>query len=266
MSSHRSTFTGSPETCACILREAWPDQNDWPKGQTLNAGQGRFCDFTTVLATRRGHLTCLKYAVENGCTMHHALTRETMDTSAQIECLKYALSLGLSVDVDALNAACRSCHPTRLELVLDAWLQVEENKQLFEKHDVIGHVCINAPSRTFDNARQCIEILRSRGASWRSSHMSTAIKNGGIQLVNYLLKNECPWPADALEMAVVCRNDEVKALVKQQETHLKHKRSLDLLFENVERNKSSMTEQEYIDACNAAQELHRVIMAQGNKA
>ncbi len=131
---HRMGVTGDPETCSCILRMAWPDEGSWPKWQTLSYGNGEFCHFTTVLAVRRGHFGCLKYAVENGCPLELALYREDVCTPQQFQCIEYVLQLGLPIDVGGLAAACRNSNSAYLKILIEA--QQRACKEDREEEDI----------------------------------------------------------------------------------------------------------------------------------
>ena len=117
---HRVGVTGNPETCSCILREAWPGRGSWPKGQTLTYGKGEFFSVTTVLAVRRGHFGCLKYAVENGCPLDKAIYREDVRTPQQFQCIEYVLQLGLPIDVEDFIGACTDCNSAYLKTLIEA--------------------------------------------------------------------------------------------------------------------------------------------------
>ena len=119
----------------------------------------RFVTFTTLLATRRGHIRCLKYAVENGCALHPKLLREDADVPTQMECFKYALELGLEVDDDAVLTACRNISVTRLRLLIEAYQEQTKRRKRRREGDAnnmivergtsfIGAVCANVASET----------------------------------------------------------------------------------------------------------------------
>ena len=94
---HRTEFTNTPETCACILREGWCAGT--PK--TCDTfGRGAFNSFTTVLAIRRGHLDCLKYAIENGCEWHRTALHMRMWSQGHYGCVTYAMESQVCVDDD----------------------------------------------------------------------------------------------------------------------------------------------------------------------
>ena len=266
-SLHRAHVTGDPETCACILRESWPDDAAWPSGQTLSFGSGAFCDFTTLLATRRGHIRCLKYAVENGCALHPNLLRE--DTGVQMECFKYALELGLEVDYDAVHTACGDISVTRIRLLIEAYQEQTKRRKRKREDDAknmivergstfIGAVCANAARRQPGEVIQCIDFLRECGCGcgWSETATSDVAREGVVRVLNHLVENGCPWHKETLASAEKSGDAETIAFAKRHDKKVKQRKSLETMFNVIESRKEQMTEQEYIDACRAAKDLH----------
>ena len=260
--------TGDPETCSCILREAWPDYGSWPKGQSLTYGSGEFCSFTTVLAVRRGHFGCLKYAVENGCPLDEALYRESVRTPQQFECIEYVLQLGLPIDVNGLRAACRSCNSASLKKLIEAQ---RRGRMFSEGGEIISHspfersypeCCIhdvvNNAHRNYDaqQVQLCIEMLRQAGCSWDAIHTKVAAKHGNFVLLTYLVAKGCPWHEETVAFAEESGHKEMIEYATRHAHKLKQRANVARLFEALEANKQQMTEQEYIEAANAAKELH----------
>ena len=137
---HRVGVTDNPETCSCILRDAWPERRSWPtadgRTQSLHYGSGEFRSFTTVLAVRRGHFGCLKYAVENGCPLDKAIFREDVRTPQQFQCIEYVLQLGLPIDVDGLRTACLFSNSAYLKTLIEA----QRRGHMFsEEGEIISH-------------------------------------------------------------------------------------------------------------------------------
>ena len=266
-SLHRAHVTGDPATCACILREAWPDEDAWPAGQTLHFGNGAFCDFTTLLATRRGHIRCLKYAVENGCALHPKLLREYADVPTQMECFKYALELGLEVDDDAVLTACRNISVTRLKLHIEAYQEQtkqrkrrregDENNMIVERGtSLIGAVCVNVASEQPAEVIKCIDFLRKCGCGWNERATLNVAEKGAVSVLKHLVENGCPWHEKTLAAAEKSGDAETIAFAKTHDKKVKQRKSLETMFGVIESRKEQMTEQEYIDACRAAKDLH----------
>merc|ERR1712216_521433 len=203
-SLHRAHVTGDPETCACILRESWPDAAAWPRGQTLSFGSGAFCDFTTLLATRRGHIRCLKYAVENGCALHPNLLRE--DTGVQMECFKYALELGLEVDYDAVHTACRDISVKRGSTLIEA-------------------VCCCATRGQPGEVIQCIDFLRECGCGWSETATFSVARKGVVRVLKHLVENGCPWDDETLALAEKSGDAETIAFAKRHDKKVKQRKS-----------------------------------------
>ena len=267
ISLHRAHVTGDPATCACILREAWPDEDAWPAGQSLHFGNGAFCDFTTLLATRRGHIRCLKYAVENGCALHPKLLREYADVPTQMECFKYALELGLEVDDDAVQAACRNISVTTLKLLIEAYQEQtkgrkrrregDENNMIVERGTwFIGAVCANVASEQSAEVIKCIDFLRKCGCGWNERATSKVAENGVVSVLKHLVENGCPWDEKTLAAAEKSGDAETIAFAKTHDKKVKQRKSLETMFGVIESRKEQMTEQEYIVACRAAKDLH----------
>ena len=264
---YRAHVTGDPETCACILRESWPDDAAWPSGQTLSFGSGAFCDFTTLLATRRGHIRCLKYAVENGCALHPKLLREATDVPAQMECFKYALELGLEVDYDAVHTACRNISVTRIRLLIEAYQEQTKRRKRKREDDAknmivergsafIGAVCANAARGQPGEVIQCIDFLRECGCGWSETATSSVARKGVVRVLKHLVENGCPWDDETLASAEKSGDAETIAFAKRHDKKVKQRKSLETMFNVIESRKEQMTEQEYIDACRAAKDLH----------
>jgi hypothetical protein len=260
---HRMGVTGNPETCSCILRTAWPNPGSWPKGQTLTYGNGEFCSFTTVLAVRRGHFGCLKYAVENGCRLDNAIYREDVRTPQQFQCIEYVLQLGLPIDVDGLAAACRDSNSAYLKILIEA----QQRGHMFsEGGEIISHSpfddgCIqnvvnNAHNYDAQKAQLCIEMLRQAGCSWDAIHTKDAAENGNFGLLKYLVEKGCPWHKETVASAEESGHKEMIEYATRHAHKLKQRANVARLFEALEINKQQMTEQEYIEAANAAKELH----------
>lgn len=255
--THRQT-TGHPETCSCILREAWPTVDEWPAGQMLSHGSGAFCDFTTVLAMRRGHLECLKYAVERGCSFHRATLWERAETHGQMECLKYALGCGVKVDKEALHICARGRIVPCLKLLIEHarpyydFTRVRKSRKSF-----IGDVCYNAAPG--DDSIACVKLLRGVGAPWREDCTEDAALKGHLDLLKYLVEEGCPWHERTLEAAEKNGNAQLLDFVRQHTKKRKHRAHVSTMFDVIEKNKRNMTEQEYIDACRAAKELHDAV-------
>jgi len=102
--NHRNAFTNFSATCACILREGWCAGA--PR-KTGNFGRGKFNAFTTVLAIRRGHLNCLKHAIENGCEWHPTALHVDGWAEGTFKCVRFALEKKIRVEHSVVEQACR---------------------------------------------------------------------------------------------------------------------------------------------------------------
>ena len=252
--AHRSQNTGDPETCSCVLREAWPtDWAEWPSCASIAYGNGAFCDFTTVLAMRRGHLNCLKYAVESGCSFHRATLWESAETPGQLECLKYALGCEVKVDREALRNSARGRNVSCLKLLIEharPYYDFTEANDTFQPF--IVDVCYNAAPG--DGSVECVKLLRGVGAPWEKHCTYVAALRGHLELLEYFVQEGCPWHESTLKAAEQSGNAQLLDFVRQRTKKRKH-RAVSTMFDVIEKNKRHMTEQEYIDACRAAKEL-----------
>jgi len=225
----------------------------------MEYGSGAFCDFTTVLAMRRGHLNCLKYAVERGCSFHRATLWERAETHGQIECLKYALGCGVKVDAEALRNSARGRNVSCLKLL------IEHARPYYDFTDAdgnltyafIGDVCHNAARG--DGSVECVKLLRGVGAPWEETCTHVAAQRGHLELLKYLVQEGCPWHERTLEAAKKNGNAQLLDFVRQHTKKRKHRAHVSTMFDVIEKNKRNMTEQEYIDACRAAKELHDAV-------
>jgi hypothetical protein len=219
-------------------------------------GNGAFCDFTTVLAMRRGHLNCLKYAVENGCSFHRATLWESAATPGQMECLKYALGCEVKVDREALRNSARGRNVSYLKLLIE---HARPYYDFTEADDTLtyaytGDVCHNAAP--CDGSVECVKLLRGVGAPWGKKCTHDAALKGHLELLKYLVQEGCPWHESTLEAAERNGNYQLLHFVRQHTRQRKHRAHVSTMFDVIEKNKRNMTEQEYIDACRAAKELH----------
>lgn len=267
MSSHRTSTTGDPVNCSCILRESWPDREAWPEG-TLTYGHGAFCDFTTVLAVRRGHLRCLTYAVENGCALHRAVYREDVVTAQQFQCIDYVIKRGLPIEDDAFASASRACNEKYLEKLINMWREGvctiinskgETYYRPFTHVDFIGDVCRNAHRYQASNWKACIDLLRKAGCTWEETHTRDAAKHKNFDLLKLLVSQGCPWHKETLDYAEQSGNRDMIEYAHAHERKLRQRANVAKLFEALEKNKHQMTTQEYIEVAKAAQELHNGI-------
>lgn len=221
-------------------------------------GRGAFCDFTTVLAMRRGHLRCLKYAVERGCSFHRATLWERAESPGQLECLKYALGCGVKVDREALTICARGRIISCLKLLIEhARPYYDFTGGGHARHTLIGDVCCNAAPG--DGSVECVKLLRGVGAPWGEKCTQNAALKGHLDLLKYLVQEECPWHERTLEAATKNGNAELLKFVRQHTKKRKHRAHVSTMFDVIENNKHNMTEQEYIDACRAAKELHDAV-------
>jgi hypothetical protein len=266
--AHRTHVTGNPATCSCILRVSWPDSDVWPPGETLNYGSGVFCDFTTVLAVRRGHLKCLTYAVENGCMLHKSVYREDVVTAEQLQCIDYVIKRGLPIEDDAISAASRACNEKYLEKLIKAWREGgctvintkgETYDRPFTQLDFIGDVCLNSQNHQASKWKACIDLLRQAGNEWKTTHTRGASKYKNFDLLKLLVSQGCPWHKETLDYAEQSGNREMIEFAHAHERKLRQRANVVKLFEVLEKNKHQMTTQEYVEAAKAAQELHNGI-------
>jgi len=266
--NHRSSFNAHPETCACILREAWVNVGRRREGERTphraeDFGRGKFNAFTTVLAIRRGHLNCLKYAIENGCAWHRTALHVEGWNAGHYECVKYALDNKVHVDSEVVEAVCRDCNSRILGLILPYWDAQNEDKSeslrlcgLFRFMDAVFE---NLENRCYtvrpDEVLKCVELLRSFDCPWSGNATKYAARKGDVKLLRYLVNEGCPWHPDTIEAALASGNRDVMAFA---EAHGQNK-NLEDLFAIVERYKQHMPEIEYINLARAAKELHEYV-------
>jgi hypothetical protein len=204
---------------------------------------------------RRGHLNCLKYAVERGCSFHRATLWESAETPGQIECLKYALGCGVKVDTEALRSSARGRNVSCLKLL------IEHARPYYDftgadgtLKPYIGDVCRNAAPG--DVSVECVKLLRGVGAPWGEKCTHDAARKGHLELLKYFVQEGCPWHERTLAAAKKNGNAQLLDFVRQHTKKRKHRAHVSTMFDVIENNKRNMTEQEYIDACRAAKELH----------
>jgi len=255
-----------------VLREAWPDTDAWPAGKSLHPGAGAFCDFTTLLATRHGHVRCFKYAVERGCSLHPRLLCESGSTPAQLDCFRYALELGLEVDAEAIRVACRNVNVKKLKLLIHAYdeqrknrrEEIEQGKRKREDVDdvfvdegtlLICSVCTNA-THVQPHAKEMIDILVARGCGLSERHTYRAIEKGTLDVLKHLVEKGCPWHEKALDIAKERGDAATIAFAQTHNRKVQQRKSLTTIFNVIELHKEQMMTQEYIDACQAAKTLH----------
>jgi hypothetical protein len=120
----------------------------------------------------------------------------------------------------------------------------------------IQNVVNNAHNYDAQKAQLCIEMLRQAGCSWDDLHTKHAAKSGNFVLLKYLVEKGCPWHEETVASAEESGHKEMIEYATRHAHKLKQRANVARLFEALEANKQQMTEQEYIEAANAAKELH----------
>ena len=251
----RTDSTGDPSTCSCILRQ------EWKKG-------GAFCDFTTILAVRRGHRKCLEYAYENGCPIHEEVYLEQrLWTPERLWCVDFVIECGAPIRMEAVVNACRDLNNLYLDRLLRAWRGglklIDKNGEALKtleniSVDLIELVVKAAGFTNFyvDDAWGCIRSLRAAGCEWRAEHTAAVALKGNLKLLKRIVEEGCPWHEDTLKNA---EKAGYKALIEYATKHdheLKQRTNIATLFEALELRKETMTNEEYVRVAAAAQELY----------
>jgi hypothetical protein len=254
---HRTEFTNTPETCACILREGWCAGT--PK--TCDTfGRGAFNSFTTVLAIRRGHLDCLKYAIENGCEWHRTALHMRMWSQGHYGCVTYAMESQVCVDDDVVEEVVRDCNHAFLALILPYWHAQNRKRTLTSCCSVwftfMDKLFENRGGFGSDKIMACVKLLRETGCPWGENATKLAASKGYYDVLRYLADEGCPWHPDTVEAARASGKKDILAFAEKHATNLAQQAHISNLFDVLERHKRKMPDMDYINAAKAAKDLH----------
>ncbi len=137
------------------------------------------------LASKNGHIECLKYFHENGYSWGTS-TCSCASQNGHIECLKYAHENGCPWDTETCSYASLNGH---LECLIYAhehscpW-----NKETCEKASLNGHL-------------QCLKYAHENGCPWDTKTCEKASYYGHIECLKYAHENGCPLTRYTFQIA-----------------------------------------------------------------
>ena len=139
-----------------------------------------FCDECKCAndAAKNGHLRCLKYLHEKGCSWD-AKTCKLAAAYGHIECLKYLHKNGCPWDEWACERAAAFGH-------LEILKYLHENKCPWYEDET----CLTA---TESGSLDCLKYLHKNGCSLDKYILIVAVEKGHLDVLKYLHKNGCPW-------------------------------------------------------------------------
>ncbi|ATZ81199.1 ankyrin repeat domain-containing protein [Bodo saltans virus] len=139
----------------------------------------------STIAAENGHLECLKYAHENNCPWN-INTCMNAAYNGHLECLKYAHENGCPWnEYTCLNAAGNG-H-------LECLKYAHENNCPWDLY-----TCINA---VYDGYLDCLQYAHENGCPWNCDTCSCAAQNGHLKCLKYAHENGCFWNSDTCTYA-----------------------------------------------------------------
>lgn len=143
--------------------------------------KGLKCDeYICFIASKRGHLDCLRYAHENGFDWDK-WTCEGAANGGHLDCLKYAHENGCEWDRSTFEGAARGGNLECLKYAhkngceWNIWMCVYSSEA--------GHL-------------DCLKYAHENGCEWDKLICEGAAKNGHLDCLKYARKNNCEWDKD----------------------------------------------------------------------
>jgi hypothetical protein len=147
--------------------------------------------YTTLEASRYGHLHILKWAYDNGCHI---------DTD---QCIRSALQ---GSHLDIVTWLCNEFRFPRSFCIVEEAAHYDNNIHILEWVMSTGYqvnldkttVCTFAAEK---GDLQTLKWARTRGFSWDEEVCKNAAKFGHIELLKWSRENGCPWKENVFEVA-----------------------------------------------------------------
>ncbi|ATZ80155.1 ankyrin repeat domain-containing protein [Bodo saltans virus] len=133
--------------------------------------------FTSSVAARNGHLECLKYAHENGCSWN-LFTCENAAQNGHLECLKYAHENDCPWDEWTCAYAAKNGQFKCLKYLHENGCPWDERTCYYAAEN--GHL-------------ECLKYAHENGCPWDEDTCSSAAQNGQLECLKYAHENGCPW-------------------------------------------------------------------------
>ncbi|ATZ80111.1 replication factor A/ankyrin repeat domain-containing protein [Bodo saltans virus] len=142
---------------------------------------------TCAYAALNNNLECLKYVHENGCHWNSVTCRYAAE-KGNLECLKYAHENGCPWNEDTCVYAARHGH-------LECLKYAHENGCFWDER-----TCENA---ALNGHLECLKYAHENDCPWNSNTCYYAARNGQLKCLKYAHENGCPWDENACASAAI---------------------------------------------------------------
>jgi hypothetical protein len=170
--------TATLNTCESCPYAIDAVQNGHIECLRLTLPDSRFADERiTFIASDRGYLDCLKYAILMEC----GYNRYAMNAAAQgghIECIKFLHSIGCPWNAEATENAAMEGHLECLKYLHENGCSWDTSTTLYAAH--YGHL-------------ECLKYAHTNGCGWDGYTTIAAIAKTQIDCLMYALENGCEW-------------------------------------------------------------------------
>ena len=155
----------------------------------------RNCDRICEAAAANGHVECLVYLHEHGCTWDEKISA-TAAGNGQLECLVYLHEHGCAWGESTCSAAAGNGH-------LECLVYLHEHGCAWGES-----TCSSAAG---NGQLECLVYLHEHGCAWGESTCSAAAGNGHLECLVYLHEHGCAWGESTCSAAA--GNGHLKCLV-----------------------------------------------------